>query len=229
MKPNWKAELPLLLLLAGMFVLAAVSWSTAPDRIPVHWGLTGEADRWGGKAEGLLMLPVLAVVIYLLLLFLPRIDPGRANYARFAGAYYAVRTAVIVLFAAIYGMTHLVIRGVRVDVPAVVGILVGAIFFLYGSVLGKIRPNWFFGVRTPWTISSKVAWTKTHRLAGWVFILGGIAVMAAGALRHAAAVLVATGIVVVGLVGASVYSYFVWRNDPERVPPAGTLPGNDDT
>jgi uncharacterized membrane protein len=226
MKPNWKAELPLLLLLVGMFVLAAVTWSTAPERIPMHWGLRGEVDRYGGRVEGLLMLPALAVFVYLLMLFLPRIDPGRLNYERFAGAYYTIRASVMVVFAMIYGVIHLWIRGVQVDMPKFVGLLVGGMFFLFGNVLGKIRPNWFFGVRTPWTLSSKRAWTRTHRLAGWVFILGGIAVMAAGVLQTAAAVGVATGVLVVGLVAATVYSYLVWRTDPDRVPPAGTLPGD---
>ena len=226
MKTNWKTELPLLLLIAGMFLLAAVSWSTAPDRIPVHWGMTGEVDRYGGRLEGLVAIPALGALVYLLMLFLPRIDPGRANYARFGGAYYTVRAAVLVIFAVLYGVTHLIIRGVQVDMPQVVGLVVGAMFFLFGNLLGKIRPNWFVGVRTPWTLSSKRAWTKTHRLAGWVFILGGIAIMAAGVLQNAVAVWLATGVLLVGLAGATVYSYLVWRTDPDRVPPAGTLPSN---
>jgi len=226
MKTNWKTELPLLLLIAGMFLLAAVSWSTAPDRIPVHWGMTGEVDRYGGRLEGLVAIPALGALVYLLMLFLPRIDPGRANYARFGGAYYTVRAAVLVIFAVLYGVTHLIIRGVQVDMPQVVGLVVGAMFFLFGNLLGKIRPNWFVGVRTPWTLSSKRAWTKTHRLAGWVFIVGGIAVMAAGVLQNAVAVGLATGVLLVGLAGATVYSYLVWRTDPDRVPPAGTLPSN---
>lgn len=228
MKPNWKTELPLLLLVAGMFVLAAMTWSTAPDRIPVHWGMTGEVDRYGGRLEGLLAIPALAVFVYLLMLFLPRIDPGRANYARFSGAYYTVRAAVIVIFAVLYGVTHLIIRGVPVDMPKVVGLVVGAMFFLFGNLLGKIRPNWFFGVRTPWTLSSKRSWTRTHRLTGWVFIVGGIAMMAAGVLQNAVAVWLATGVFLVGLAGATVYSYLVWRTDPDRVPPAGTLPTNEE-
>jgi uncharacterized membrane protein len=228
MKPDLKMEVPLLLLLAGMFVLAFATWPTAPERIPMHWGMTGEVDRYGGRLEGLFLLPALAVFVYALMLFLPRIDPGRANYARFAGAYFAIRAAVLLIFAVLYGVTHLIIRGVQVDMPKVVGLMVGALFFLLGNLFGKIRPNWFIGVRTPWTLSSKRAWTKTHRLAGWVFILGGIAIMAAGVLQNAAAVGVAMGVLLVGLVTAAVYSYLVWRTDPDRVPPAGTLPSNGD-
>jgi uncharacterized membrane protein len=224
MKTDWRVELPLLLLLAGMFVLAFATWPTAPERIPVHWGMTGEVDRYGGRLEGLFALPGLAVVVYLLMLFLPRIDPGRANYARFGGAYAAIRAAVLLIFAVLYGVTHLIIRGAQIDMPRVVGLMVGAMFFLFGNLLGKIRPNWFVGVRTPWTLSSKRAWTKTHRLAGWVFILGGFAIMAAGILKNAVAVWAAGVVLLGGTALAAVYSYLVWRTDPDRVPPAGTQP-----
>lgn len=229
MKPSWRTELPLLLLIAAMFVLAAVTWSTAPARIPVHWGLHGSVDRYGGRPEGLLLPPIMAAVVYVLLLLVPLIDPGRANYARFAGAYYAIRASILVLFALLYGVMHLVIRGYAVDVPRAVGLLVGGIFFVLGNLLGKIRPNWFVGVRTPWTLSSKLSWTHTHRAAGWVFIVGGIAVMAAGVFQTAVAVAVAVAVMGGGLIGTVVYSYLVWRRDPDRVPPAGTLPTDGET
>lgn len=227
MKPSWRSELPLLLLLAGMFLLAAITWSTAPEQIPVHWGLKGNVDRYAGRVEGLLMQPLLAAFVYALMLVLPKIDPGRANYARFAGAYYAIRASVLAVMALIYGVIHLVIRGYPVDIPRTIGLIVGGIFFVLGNLLGKIRPNWFVGVRTPWTLSSKLSWTHTHRVAGWVFIIGGIAVMAAGVFQTAFAAWAAVAVMGGGIAGTVIYSYLVWRRDPDRVPPAGTLPSND--
>ena len=227
MKPSWRSELPLLLLLAGMFLLAAITWSTAPEQIPVHWGLKGNVDRYAGRVEGLLMQPLLAAFVYALMLVLPKIDPGRANYARFAGAYYAIRASVLAVMALIYGVIHLVIRGYPVDIPRTIGLIVGGIFFVLGNLLGKIRPNWFVGVRTPWTLSSKLSWTHTHRVAGWVFIIGGIAVMAAGVFQTAFAAWAAVAVMGGGIAGTVIYSYLVWRRDPDRVPPAGTLPSTD--
>ena len=83
MKISWRTEWPMWLLLIGMFALAAASWGATPDRVPVHWGLNGSPDRWGGKFEGLMLMPLIALGIYLIMLFIPRIDPGRANYANF--------------------------------------------------------------------------------------------------------------------------------------------------
>lgn len=226
MKPTWKSELPLLALLAAMMVLAAVSWGDAPDRIPVHWNIRGEVDRYGGKVEGLLLVPATGAFVYLLMLFLPRFDPGRENYARFAGSYYAIRASVLTVMAIVYGVMHLWMRGVEVDVGKVVGVSVGALFVLLGNLFGKIRPNWFVGMRTPWTLSSKLAWTRTHRLAGWVFVAGGVAIMAAGILASVAAVIASMVVMIGGLGWATLYSYLVWRKDPDRIHPAGTSPGN---
>ena len=226
MKFKWQTELPQLLLLAGMFILAAATWSSAPDQIPVHWNVSGEVDSYGGRFEGLLAIPLLSLGIYLLFWFIPLIDPGRANYQRFAGAYTTLRTAIIILMTAIYGIVHLWLRGHKISVETLVPILVGALFMVLGNIFGKIRPNWFVGIRTPWTLSSKTAWVKTHRLGGWIFIGLGLLFIGVGILRAGWAmwiIVVCGGISVAGL---AAYSYWVWKHDPEKVPPAGTLPAD---
>lgn len=228
MKVNWKAEIPLIALIVGMWLAAAWMWPSSPGRFPVHWGPSGEVDRYGGRIEGLLLMPAIAVAIYLLMLFVPRLDPGRMNYAKFAGAWYTMRASSLALLALLYAVTLLSARGVPIDMPRFIGLAVGAMFFVMGNVLGKLRPNWFFGVRTPWTLSSKLSWNKTHRLAGWVFVLGGLLLMAAGLVGTPTAMGIAFAVLMAGVLGAVTYSYFVWRSDPDRVPPAGTLPANDD-
>jgi uncharacterized membrane protein len=227
MKRTWRGELVQLLPIAAMFIVAALCWSHASDHIPVHWNWEGKVDRYGGKFEGLLVLPLVSVGLYLLLLVLPRFDPGRANYRTFAGAYYAIRLTITLFLSAIYAVGVLVSLGYHVNMTTVVGLALGVLFIVLGNVMGKIRPNWFVGVRTPWTLSSKLSWTKTHRLAGWLFIVMGLVGAAWGLLQTAwmTGLMVATyavcGIWVV------VYSYLVYRTDPSRTTPAGTSPEPD--
>lgn len=111
MRGSWRVEIPQLALIAAMFALAAVLWSSMPERMPVHWGFTGEPDRYGGRFEGLLVMPLLAAGLYLLLLFLPRIDPRRPGYESFRGPYLVVRVSVLATIAAVYGLTLLQVRG----------------------------------------------------------------------------------------------------------------------
>ena len=93
-----------------------------------------------------------------------------------------------------------------------------------GAVMGKIRPNFFFGIRTPWTLTSKRAWTRTHRLGGFVFIAVGLVGIVAGLLVPPAALIVDVGGILLGSAALAVYSWRVWLADPDRIEPAGTRP-----
>jgi len=224
MKPTVRSELFQWIVLLGMFASVAFSWSQLPDRIPVHWNLADEVDRYGSKTEGLLMLPLITVAVYLLLLFLPRIDPGRANYDRFASVYAIIRSAVIAVLGAIHAVVLLMVSGKPVALGALMTIVVGILLIVLGSVMGKIRPNWFVGIRTPWTLSSKTSWVKTHRLGGWLSIGMGISLVAAGLIPSRSTMIGAGVLITTALIWMIVYSYFVWKDDPDRIPPAGTSP-----
>ncbi|MBI3872538.1 MAG: SdpI family protein [candidate division Zixibacteria bacterium] len=115
----------------------------------------------------------------------------------------------------------------KADATTLIPILIGGFFVVLGSVMGKIRPNWFFGIRTPWTLSSKLSWSKTHRLGGWLMILAGVVTMGAGALSPTLAFTVMIAGLIVTMVPLIVYSYIVWRNDPDKFPPAGTAPSEE--
>ena len=226
MKINWRVELSQWVIIAAMFVAAILIWPSVPSRIPVHWNAAGKVDGYGGKAEGLLLLPAIALGIYLLLLFIPRIDPGRANYVQFSGPYLIVRYAVLVMMAAIDALILLAIKGVGFDMTRVILGVMGLLFIVLGNVMGKLRPNWFVGVRTPWTLSSKRSWVRTHRLAGWLFTLAGLVFLASIAVdvSRALPVLIIAVVAVISIVPI-VYSYIEWRRDPEKSPPSGTSPG----
>lgn len=229
MKIDWRLEIPALGLLLGMLALALATWPAAPERIPVHWSAAGEVDRWGGRVEGLLMPPLLALGAYLLMLFLPFVDPGRANYASFWGRYAALRFGVVAVIAAFCAVTHLAIRGHAVSMGVVAPLAVGLLFVGLGGILGKIRPNWFVGIRTPWTLSSKRSWDRTHRLGGYVFLVCGLGLVLLAAVAPRLAVYWFVASFLAPIVALAVYSYFVWRSDPLKVPPAGVLPANGET
>jgi uncharacterized membrane protein len=224
MRISWRNEWPQWLLIAGMFVLAALAWDSAPARIPAHWNVAGAVDRYGGRFEGLLAIPLLTLGIHLLMLLLPRLDPGRANYEAFAGVYGTLRLSLVVVMTLLYGLVHLWIRGVPARIEVWVPLLVGALFVVVGNLLGKVRPNWFVGIRTPWTLSSKLSWTRTHRAARWVFLLMGLMLMACAVVRSEWAVHSLLVIGAAGVLGLTVSSYVLWRRDPEKTPPAGMLP-----
>ncbi len=227
MKWSWRAEVPPLLVLFAMFAVTVWAWDRVPERMPVHYDLAGEVDRYGGRFEGLVLLPLVTVGVYLLFLVLPFFDPGRANYPRFETAYRVLRSAIVLFLAALYGAMVASALGHELPIGKPMTLLVGALFLVFGLSMGKIRPNWFVGVRTPWTLSSKLSWTRTHRLAGWLFVASGAGTLALALVSTPAALifLLASGLLLVFVV--VIYSFVVWRRDPDRVPPAGTSPAED--
>jgi uncharacterized membrane protein len=222
MRLSWRIELPLLLMIAAMFAVAAWAWPQLPERLPVHWNIHGEADGYGGKFTGLLLLPIIVAGLYLLMLVIPLVDPGRSNYPSFKKAFNVIRVSLVLYTAAIYAVTVAAAFGRKVDMHTVILSAMGILFLVLGNFMSKIRPNWFVGVRTPWTLSSRLSWDKTHRLAGWLFVLMG--------LLSLVVALVPTTVMFIGMLAADalcltwvvVYSYLVYRSDPHPVKPAGS-------
>jgi uncharacterized membrane protein len=217
MKLSWKGEALSLAMLAAMFILAATAWPWAPDRIPVHWTFFGLPDRFGGKWEGLLSVPLEALVLYVFLLLLPRIDPRRANYDAFSGPYTIIRTALVGAMLSLDVFIHFQIRGWSVGTRLVMPVVAGTMIMIFGNYLPKLKSNWFIGIRTPWTLSSEESWRKTHRLGGRLFVICGAVIIITSVLAPEQGRVVLFGAMIPAILATTVYSYFVWRNDPRRI------------
>ena len=218
---RWQRELPQQLLLLVMFAASAIFWTSAPDTLPVHWNLWGEVDRVGSKAEALLVLPVIGLVIYLVLLFAPRL--AHATEAQLGGRYTATRWGTLILLAAIHGLLLAQIRGVQIDMVRIILLLVGALFVGLGGIMGQVQPNAIMGVRTPWTLTSRAAWDASQRLGGQLFMGAGAVFMLAGLLGQPWLMLVALAGLFIGVVGLIWYGYRVCQSDPDRLPRGRTL------
>jgi uncharacterized membrane protein len=201
------------LVVAAMLLTAAVLWQGAPDSMPVHWNLAGQPDRYGGKFEGLLLLPLVALVVQVLFEVLPRIDPHRARYGEFSFAYGVIRLGVLLVLAVTYAAILLWTAGVPVEIAPLIGGMTGALFIAIGLVIDQVRPNWFVGIRTPWTLSNERVWRETHRAGRWVFILMGVGLVLAGFTQALAAWALFIALSVLALMGLIAYSYVLWRRE----------------
>ena len=203
----------------AMFVLSAWAWQRVPAdvRVAVHFGFDGTPDRWAGRAEAFLVLPLIAALTTALLAVVPRIDPRGAR--RFAeGSWYsAITLAVVVLLASAHvaivesAFTGIARPGTFIAIP------LSGLCLVLGRFLGRSRSNFFVGVRTPWTLSSEYSWRRSNALAGRGFMLSGVAGLATLALFGAAWAMraVVGGMIATALVSA-VASYVFWRDDPGR-------------
>jgi len=221
MKFEWKSELPALGILASMFAIAAWAWPGTPERVPTHWGIGMQPDAWGSRAEGLLTLPLVTLGLYLLLRFLPLLDPARAGNPGFATAFQAIRVGTLAFLAALFAGIVTTYRSGTPDLAGFALPLSGVLMIVIGNLMGRVRPNGLLGVRTPWTLASRTAWSRTQRLGGWLLIASGLLMILTAAVRAPWFTLLAIASPALVAIVATAYSYAAWKRDPERVPVDG--------
>jgi len=209
------------LIVAIMFALSAWAWGQLPAdaHIPVHWGPSGEPDRYGGKFMGLMLMPLIASGLVILFEVIPRVEPRRENLLRSRRAYDAVRVGLLLFLLGMHVVAIMAALGVALNMSLFVAVGVGLLLMVIGFYLGKVRSNYMFGIRTPWTLSSDLSWEKTHRLGGWLFLLSGLLTILSGIVVPDWSVWILLATVLGSTVIVMVYSYQVWKHDPDAREP----------
>jgi len=163
-----------LILLMAITAIALYKAPCVPDLMPTHWNAAGQIDAWSSKNFALFFFPAMALVIYLLITLLPRIDPFKKNYQKFDIPYYFIRLSLILFFALLYFYSlgagvGLITFNIRFFIIPLMGLL----FIMMGAFMPKIKRNFFVGFRSPWALQSDEVWQKTHQFGGKIFVAMG--------------------------------------------------------
>lgn len=154
-------------------------WSDLPAVIPVHYDLQGNADRMGSKKEmavGVCILSILSLGVYFLLKYLPKIDPKQKNkYSE--TVFVKIGQAIVLLLSAIAAsIVYSTVAG-KLMLGNLILPALGLFFAYLGNIMHSVKPNYFAGVRTPWTLDNEGNWKSTHRLASKIWFAGGIVIV----------------------------------------------------
>ncbi|UTX17428.1 SdpI family protein [Bacillus velezensis] len=167
---------------AGIIVLTVFTWvctySSLPDNLATHWGLNGSANDYQTKANAMTMLIGIMIILYILMVLTPKIDP-KNNYKTFTRPYMAIFNTMFAVLFVINLMTILTGLGYDLSISYLGNFIVGVIFMVFGNFIQIVKPNFFLGIRTPWTLSSERVWKDTHRVSSKIFVLAGILMMLA--------------------------------------------------
>lgn len=211
MKSTLKKELPLIGFVLAPFVYLAIIWSTLPEKVPTHWNYKGEVDQWGDKYSLIALLFLLPVLTYLLLSVIPRIDPKK-KIKQMGGKYYQLKF-ILVLFMSMLAFIILYLTdNPSVSSPNLISIPIGILFIALGNYFKVIQPNYFIGIKIPWTLENKEVWKLTHILAGKLWIIGGLIIVVGSlAIDESAFIyILLTTIAIITLVPV-VYSYLKFK------------------
>ena len=209
------------LALLGALAFSIASYSRLPQRVPIHWNIEFEPDGYTSRWIAAVVVPLLFFLVPAVAWLLPRIDPRRTSYAQHRDTYWSVINLLMLLLAALQVFIVGMGLGWEIDAARVFPVLIGALFIGLGNLTQRLRPNWFIGIRTPWTLSSDEVWRRTHRLGARAMVAAGALLVLAGLqptewFRSAAWI---AAIVIAAAIPAA-YSYVLWRQlgRPERAP-----------
>jgi uncharacterized membrane protein len=164
--------------LGASLYVSLIAPELLPEQVPTHWNIKGEVDSRMPRDQAwkvLLLMPGAMALIVGLTLVLPWLSPKGFNPERFHATYYFIMGVVVLLMAYLDAVILVASMEWKIDIGRW---LLGGLFLFFavlGNVMGKIRRNFWVGVRTPWTIASETVWNQTHRLAGWLWVAAGIA------------------------------------------------------
>lgn len=174
MKIFTKKEILPIILIISAFGIGVFLYPDLPDKIPSHWNVKGEIDSWSGRNFGVFFFPVLTLAVYLLMLFVPLLDPLKKSYEKFAAPYFWLRTILVTFFILLYFYSLLAAMGEGPNINNLIIPAFSLLFVFLGLFLPKVKKNYFVGIRTPWTLASEEVWDKTHKIGGKAFLGAGI-------------------------------------------------------
>jgi uncharacterized membrane protein len=189
-------------------IATAAVYDRLPDPMPTHFNLHGVPNGWMPRAIGAFILPVTALLVWVLLRFGGALLPPSWRERLAASPLSAVGLLLSGLLACLQG---LILRAALMPVPRLGGgawLLLGAFFVLFGLIAPRVRRNPWIGIRTPWTLTSDENWARTHRFAGYTMTAGGLVSIAAALLD---APMVGLGFILAGALAPALYSWLIAR------------------
>lgn len=192
-------------------IINIIAYPHMPNKIPVHWGITGAPNRYGSKTEQM-ALSAMPLVLFLILNLLPSIDPKRESYSKHANAYTIINFIIILFISCMNLLGLFSALGYKIPFQNIVPVLLGLLFIVLGNFMTQIRHNYFVGFRTPWTLSSEYVWKKTHRFGGYIFVIIGL-VPLSSIFIGALGMYLFLGAMLIGTAAIILYSYLVFKRN----------------
>ncbi len=169
-----KTNIIIIGLILVSFIIGIYLYPQMPDKMASHWNSKGEVDSYMPKFWGVFMMPIIVTGMYILFLFIPRIDPLKANIAKFRNYFDRFIIVIVAFMFYIYLLTIFWNLGFRFNLGQFMTPALGFLFIVAGILIKHAKRNYFIGIRTPWTLANEKVWNKTHKLGANLFFIAGV-------------------------------------------------------
>lgn len=186
-------------------IVGLILWNKLPEQIPVHFNAAGDADQYGAKAFVVLGIPLLLWVLHLLSGFLILADPKRQNINDKVFLLILYTVPGVGIFSSV--LMYPTALNIPVSVNMIGSLFVGIVFLFVGNYLPKSKQNYTVGIKLPWTLNDTENWNKTHRFAGVLWTLCGVALLISAFLEF---ILLAPILIAVAILLPTAYSFLFY-------------------
>ena len=207
-----KSEVIVLGVILLSFIIGIYFYPQMPEKIAAHWNTQGQVDGYMSKFWGLFLMPLLSMILFLLFIAIPKIDPLKHNIEKFRKYYDGFVVLIIVYLFYVYLLTIFWNIGIRFSMVQPLAPAMGILFYYIGILTENAKRNWFIGIRTPWTLSSEGVWEKTHKIGGKLFKIAGIITFIGVFFESYALFFILVPIILVATY-TIIYSYFEYQKE----------------
>lgn len=157
-------------------VIGLILWDKLPDQVPMHWSAQGEVDGYGTKFQAVFLMPLVLVAFHWICVLGTSLDPKKQNIND--KIFTLVLWIIPVISLLCNSMVFATALGHKVSVEIIMPLFMGALFVIIGNYMPKCKQSYTVGIKLPWTLDNEENWNKTHRLAGFLWVIGGVIIMA---------------------------------------------------
>ena len=166
-----------LLIIVAQVLISAGTYPFLPPSVPSHFDASGQINGYMPKLLYAILFPGMSILLFIIMRFAMQVGPNlgyRSQRRANTQIVSLILVGILLFMLVIQLLTTAYALGAKVDISLVVELAVSVLFIFLGNYLGKLRRNFWAGIRTPWTLASDIVWERTHRLGGWLFVLVGL-------------------------------------------------------
>ncbi len=208
---NLKKELPLIGIVLLPFLYLVYVWNQLPAQVPLHYNINGEIDRYGDKSE-LILIPIMtSLLIYLIFLAVPYIDPKK-QIQKMGKKYHTLKLVITTFMSVLALFIIYTAKNQSFANPNYILLLCGVLFIIFGNYFKTLKANYFIGIRTPWTLENENVWKETHKLGGKIwFICGLLVILSSLIFNEQTNFVIFMSIIAIMVLVPVIYSYLLFR------------------
>jgi uncharacterized membrane protein len=207
-----KSELIIFIIILLSFAVGIYLYPQMPAKMASHWNIRGQVDGYMSRFWGLFLMPFISLVLLLLFILIPKIDPLKANIEKFRKYFDGFIILIILFLFYLYLLTIFWNFGNKFSMNQVLPPAFGTLLFYCGILIEKAKRNWFIGIRTPWTLSNDKVWERTHKIGGKLFKVVGIIAFLGIIFPNYVFFLILFPVIAVSIYTV-IYSYFEYRKE----------------